>query len=61
LSVYTLNDPSLSGATPDFGLANGALDFLNANSISIIPEPSTASLMVIGAMGLIALRVRRKN
>ena len=59
LSVFTSNDPSISGATADFPLANGALDF--ANSISIIPEPSTASLMAIAAMGLIALRVRRKS
>ena len=31
------------------------------DTITLIPEPSTASLMAIGAIGLIALRVRRKS
>ena len=31
------------------------------NSISLIPEPSSASLLAIGVAGLVALRVRRKS
>lgn len=33
----------------------------DAYQLAVIPEPSTASLMAIGAIGLIALRVRRKS
>jgi len=31
------------------------------NSISLIPEPSSASLLALGLAGLVALRVRRKS
>jgi len=31
------------------------------NSISLIPEPSSASLLALGMAGLVALRVRRKS
>ena len=31
------------------------------NSISLIPEPSSASLLALGVAGLVALRVRRKS
>jgi len=31
------------------------------NSISLIPEPSSASLLALGVAGLVALRIRRKS
>ena len=40
-------------------LANNTIDKSGANLI--IPEPSTASLIAVGAMGLIVLRARRKS
>jgi hypothetical protein len=42
----------------------GTLSFnsgLNTGSLTLIPEPSSASLLALGVAGLVALRVRRKS
>ena len=44
-----------TGAYPGFGVVN------SANLGVVIPEPSSASLLALGAAGLVALRVRRKS
>jgi hypothetical protein len=40
---------------------NATFGALQANSIPAIPEPSVASLLALGTVGLVALRVRRKS
>lgn len=60
------NDFSLSAYTASYATANGgvALDvpatLATTGSFSIIPEPSTGTLMIIGTVGLVALRRLRK-
>lgn len=44
-----------TGAFPSDGVSN------SANLAVIIPEPSSASLLALGVVGLVALRVRRKS
>jgi len=39
----------------------GADAAANINMVAVIPEPSSASLLVLGMAGLVALRVRRKS
>jgi hypothetical protein len=43
-------------------VVNTTLNTLQANvDLSAIPEPSVASLLALGTVGLVALRVRRKS
>jgi hypothetical protein len=62
--------PANAGATASLIAYSGTGDYtgsdFNANlatasSFNIIPEPSSASLLALGAAGLVALRVRRKS
>jgi hypothetical protein len=46
-----------TGAYPSDLVVNSA----NLASIAVIPEPSVASLLALGTVGLVALRVRRKS
>lgn len=55
LSAFTLNDPS--GGFADSALVNGSLNF--SNSVSVIPEPSSFSMVIL--TGLIATALRRKR
>jgi len=43
------------------GAINTTISSLQLNSLDAIPEPSVASLLALGAAGLVALRVRRKG
>jgi len=67
IDVSAFDNAVLLAALPDLDTANSNLTW-NVNSfnadgvVNVIPEPSTFSLMLFGATGLIALRImRRKN
>jgi len=43
------------------GAINTTISSLQVTSLDAIPEPSVASLLALGTVGLVALRVRRKS
>jgi hypothetical protein len=56
----------LLAALPDLDTANSDLkwnvnNFTMDGTVGVIPEPSTASLLLGGGAGLIVLRVMRRN
>jgi autotransporter-associated beta strand protein len=67
IDVSAFDNAVLLAALPDLDTANSNLawDVNNFNAdgvVNVVPEPSTLSLMLFGATGLIALRImRRKN
>ena len=70
LTAGTVGDLSVINNVVGFGFTfnvgdiavNTTLNSLQANvDIAAIPEPSVASLLALGTVGLVALRVRRKS
>jgi autotransporter-associated beta strand protein len=66
IDVSAFDNAVLLAALPDLDTANSNLTWdvnsFNADGIvNVIPEPSTLSLMLCGASGLIALRIMRRN
>jgi hypothetical protein len=62
-NVFDLQDAGFSGATPVAGFGSsspGSFSLSNVTS-TVVPEPSSASLMLLGAAGVLALRRLRKN
>lgn len=69
LNFFTLTqsfdpaDGGFSGAAPivGFGSVSGGSFGLSSVTSTVVPEPSSASLMLLGAAGILALRRLRKN
>jgi hypothetical protein len=62
-NVFDLQDAGFSGAAPVAGFGSsspGSFSLSNVTS-TVVPEPSSASLMLLGAAGVLALRRLRKN
>jgi hypothetical protein len=62
-NVFDPGDAGFSGAAPVDGFGSsspGSFSLSNVTS-TVVPEPSSASLMLLGAAGVLALRRLRKN
>lgn len=55
-----LNTVGSSGSSASADIVLGDDNGANVNMVAIVPEPSTGALMMIGAVGLVALRRLRK-
>lgn len=55
-----LNAVGASGSSASADVVLGTDNGANVNLVAIVPEPSTGALMMIGAVGLVALRRFRK-
>lgn len=49
-----------STQTPTLGSSSALVGSLGAGSVTLVPEPSTGALLMIGSVGLVALRRLRK-
>ena len=54
--TFTANTQAVIGS-----FSGGAVDGAGIQTITMIPEPSSASLLALGMAGLVALRARRKS
>jgi hypothetical protein len=54
--TFTANTQAVQGS-----FSGGAVGGAGIQTITMIPEPSSASLLALGVAGLVALRVRRKS
>lgn len=62
VGVYDIFTLASNTVTPVFGSANDAVGDNGTIYTSTVPEPSSASLMLLGAAGVLALRrLRKKN
>ena len=66
INADAFDDAVLLAALPDLDTANSDLkwsvsSFTTDGVVSVIPEPSTASLLLGGSIGLIAIRLLRRN
>jgi hypothetical protein len=66
INADAFDDAVLLAALPDLDTANSDLkwsvsSFTADGVVSVIPEPSTASLLLGGSIGLIAVRLLRRN
>ena len=55
-----LNTVGTSGSTASADIVLGVDNGANVNMVDVVPEPSTGALMMIGAVGLVAMRRLRK-
>ena len=60
---FSLDDAGFSGAAPvaGFGSVNGGSFSLSSVTSTVVPEPTSASLLLLGAAGVLALRRLRKS
>jgi hypothetical protein len=61
---FNPDDAGFSGAAPvaGFGSASGGSLSISSATSTVVPEPSSASLMLVGAVALFGLRrLRNKN
>ena len=66
IDVSAFDNSVLLAALPDLDTANSNLEwnvtnFTTDGIVNVIPEPSTASLLLGGSIGLIAIRLLRRN
>jgi hypothetical protein len=54
--TFTANTQAVIGS-----FSGGAAGGVGIQTITMVPEPSSASLLAIGVAGLVALRARRKS
>jgi len=60
-STTTLGFTANTGISGGFGLFNTGTSTITLASLAVVPEPSVASLLALGTVGLVALRARRKS
>jgi hypothetical protein len=60
-NVFDPEDAGFSGAAPVPGFGSNGSFIISSQTSTVVPEPSSASLMLLGAAGMLALRRLRKN
>jgi len=62
LTTTPLGFTANTAVSGGFGLYNSGTQAITlASSLAVVPEPSVASLLALGTVGLVALRARRKS